>query len=151
VARLATESVCVFLIFYTIFAIVSSPAYAVIDPATREVRVERYHYFLPSRRTLKRDELERIEVVEAPRLPSGEGRESQRRDLSYYVRVYLKAKDGRRFKIFRSNMAGSPSENREKAFLVTQSAASILDLPVLYATAGKEKGKRVSLQGKAAS
>jgi hypothetical protein len=141
VARVATGAACVFLIFYPIFAIFSSPTYVVIDPSRREVTVERYHYFIPSRRVLKHDELERIEVAEPSRVPSGKGEKDSKRDLSYYVRVYLVTREGRRFKIFRSGMTGAPSENREKAFLVTQSASSNLDLPVVYTGGGEKRGR----------
>jgi hypothetical protein len=139
IARLAMGIACIFLIFYTIFYIFSSPTYAIIDPTSHEVIVKRYHYFIPSRTLLKRDDLERIKVIESSRIPSGESQESSKRDLSYYVRVYLETKGGQRLKIFRSGMAGAPLENREKAFLVTQSASSALDIPVAYTIAGWKK------------
>jgi len=140
VMRLAMGVACVALLFYSIFTIFSSPTYVMIDPSAREVTVERYHYFIPSRRRVKRGELERLVVVEAPRPPVGEGEKGSRRDLSYYVRVYLELKGGERLKIFRSGMTGAPSENRGKAFLITQSAASALDLAVAYTRSGGGRG-----------
>lgn len=136
VARSVTGAACAFLILYGIFTIVSSPTYVIIDPTARELTVERYHYFIPSRRRLERDELEKLEVVEPSRSPAGEGEKGSRRDLSYYVRVYLDLKGGGRLKIFRSGMTGAPFENRRKAFLVTQSAVSALDIPVVYTRRG---------------
>jgi hypothetical protein len=140
VAPLAMGAACVLLFSYTIFTFFSSPTFVILDPSTREATVERYHYFIPSRQQLKRDELERIEVVEPSHVPAGEGESGSRRDLSYYVRIYLELKDGRRLKIFRSGMTGAPSENREKAFLVTQSAAAALGIPVVYTRRGDKGG-----------
>jgi hypothetical protein len=140
VAPLAMGAACALLFSYTIFTFYSSPTYVILDPSTHEATVERYHYFIPSRRQLKSDELERIEVVEPSRVPAGEGESGSRRDLSYYVRIYLDLKDGRRLKIFRSGMTGAPSENREKAFLVTRNAAEALDVPVVYTRQGDRRG-----------
>ena len=139
VARLATGIACVLILFYSIFAIVSSPTYVTIDPSSREVLLERYYYFIPWCRTLQRSDLERISVVESSQPPSAEEEKGSKRDLSYYVKVYLEKKERGRLKLFRSGMTGAPYENREKAFIVSESAASALDLPVAYAIRGKEK------------
>ena len=139
VARLATGIACVVFLFYSIFAIVSSPTYVTIKPSSREVLVERYYYFIPWRRTLQRSDLDRISVVESSQPPSAEEEKGSKRDLSYYVKVYLELKGRGRLKLFRSGMTGAPYDNREKAFLITESAASALDLPVAYTMRGKEK------------
>jgi hypothetical protein len=140
VAPLAMGAACALLFAYTIFTFFSSPTYLIIDPSTHEAIVERYHYFIPSRRQFPHDQLERLEVVESPHVPVEEGESGSRRDLSYYVRIYLELKDGRRLKIFRSGMTGAPSENREKAFLVTQRASEALDVPVAYTRRGDKRG-----------
>jgi hypothetical protein len=137
VARLVTGSLAVFLCFYSIFTIFSSPTFVVIDPPGEGATVERYRYFIPSRKRYGCDRMERIEVEESPQAPSGDEEGGSRRDLSYFVRVYLRLKDGSRLKIFRSGMTGAPYENRQKAFLVTLSAAQALGLPVAYAVRGK--------------
>jgi hypothetical protein len=139
VARLATGIACVAFLFYSIFAIVSSPTYVTIDPSNREVLLERYYYFIPWRRTLKRSDLERISVVESSQPPTAEEEKGSKRDLSYYVKVYLERKEGGRLKLFRSGMTGAPYENREKAFIIVESTASALDLPVIYTIRGKER------------
>lgn len=139
IAPLATGIGCLLLTFYSIFTVFSSPTYVIIDPSTRQVTLERYHYFIPSRRRFEYHKLDRIEVVESSRPPAEEGETGSRRDLSYFVRVYLKLKGGKRLKIFRSGMTGAPSENRTKAFLVTQDASRALDLPVVYTRQGEKR------------
>jgi len=139
VARLATGIACVVLLFYSIFAIFSSPTYVTVEPSNREVLVERYFYFIPWRRTLQRSDLERVAVVESSQLPSTREGKRSRRDLSYYVKIYLELKGRRKLKLFRSGMTGAPSDNREKAFLVAESTANALDLPVAYTLRGAKK------------
>lgn len=136
VMRLALGISFLVLLFYSIFAIFSSPRYAIIDPAAREVTLERYHYFIPTRRSFRREELAGLEVIESPRTPPQESEKGSRRDLSYYVRVYLKLAGGRKLKIFRSGMTGAPSENRAKAFLIAAEVARTLDVPVAYRRRG---------------
>lgn len=139
VARLATGIACIVLLFYSIFTIVSSPTYVTIKPSSREVLVERYYYYIPWRRTLQRSDLERISVVESSQPPSAEEEKGSKRDLSYFVKIYLELKERGRLKLFRSGMTGAPSDNREKAFLIAESTASALDLPTVYTVRGKEK------------
>jgi hypothetical protein len=130
---------CVVLLFYSMFAIFSSPTFVIIDPASREAILERYHYFIPSRHGMGKNELQGLEVIESQRLPAAEGEKGSRRDLSYFVRVYLISKDGRRLKIFRSGMTGAPVDNRSKAFLIVQGISGALDIPVSYTRRGVEK------------
>lgn len=100
---------------------------------------ESYRYFIPLRRELPREGIAGVEVVEARRAPgTGEGSEP-RRDLSYFVRIYLKFADGKRRRVFRSGVTGSPHDNREAAFLIAEALASSLDLPIIYHTRGGEK------------
>lgn len=132
VVRLAMGIACILLVFYCIFSIATSPTYVIIGPMSREVVVERYYYLIPRRRRLKRGEFERLSVVESSRPPSSGGDKSSRRDLSYYVHVDLESKGEGKLRLFRSGMAGAPLENREKAFLIAQSTASALALPVVY-------------------
>jgi hypothetical protein len=127
---------CIVLLFYTMFTIFSSPTYVTVDPLTRELTVERYHYFIPSRKRVGPQELDGLEVIESPRVPAAEGEKGSRHDLSYYVRVYLKRKDGRRLKLFSSGMTGAPSDNRIKAFLIVQGLVAGLDIPVSYTRRG---------------
>ena len=122
---------CVVLLFYSMFAIFSSPTYIIVDHTARELTLEKYHYFMARSRRIGRDELEGLEVTESPRVPAAEGATSSKRDLSYYVRVYLRRKDGKSLKLFRSGMTGAPSENRMKAFLITRSVSDALDIPGL--------------------
>ena len=120
VMRIALGIGYIVCLFFSMFAMFSSPTYAIVDPSARELTVERYHYFIPSRLRLGRERLEGLEVIESPRVPAAEGERGSRRDLSYYVRVYLRLKDGRPLKLFRSGMTGAPSDNRNKAFLIVQ-------------------------------
>lgn len=137
VARVVTGSLAVFLCFYSIFTIFSSPTFVIIDPSGKGATVERYRYFIPSRKRYEGGQMEGIEVEESSHSPSGDEEGGSRRDLSYFVRVYLRLKDGSRLKIFRSGMTGTPYQNRQKAFLITVSAAQALGLPVAYAARGK--------------
>lgn len=139
VARVPTGISCIVLLIYSMFAIVSSPTYVIIDPVSRGVMVERYHYYLPSRHQIPADELESILVMESARPPAEGDDKSSKRDLSYFVRIYLGLKDGGRLKLFRSRMTGAPLENRNKAFLIAEGAAKALDIPVIYASRGKQR------------
>jgi hypothetical protein len=130
---------CVVLLSYSMFTIFSSPTFVIIDPASREAILESYHYFIPSRHRVGKNDLEGLEIIESQRLPAAEGEKGSRRDLSYFVRVYMRLKDGRRLKIFRSGMTGAPADNRSKAFLIVQGLSGALDIPVSYTRRGVEK------------
>jgi hypothetical protein len=138
---------CVVFLFYSMFTIFSSPTYVIVDPEAQELTLERYHYFMPSRRRIGREEVEGLEVTESPRVPAAEGETGSKRDLSYYVRVYLRQKDGKRLKLFRSGMTGAPSDNRIKAFLIVQSVSDALDIPVDYRRRGLEEDDTEEGQG----
>ncbi len=140
IMRLPLGISCVVLLFYSMFAIFSSPTYVSVDPAARELTLERYRYFISSRRRLGRDDLEEVEVAESPRVPTAEGGQTSRRDLSYFVRVCLKRKNGRPMKLFRSGTTGAPAENRAKAFLIVESVARAMDIPVVYTRRGLGDG-----------
>lgn len=140
VFRLFLGISCIVLLFYSMFTMFSSPTFVVSDPAAHELIVERYHYFIPSRRRLGRDELEGLEVIESGRVPGSGGERGARHDLSYFVRVYLKRKDGRSLRLFSSGMTGAPSDNRTRAFLIVQGLARDLDIPVSYTRRGREGG-----------
>jgi len=141
IARLATGICAVALLFYSIFAIFSSPTYLIIDPGKRILTWESYRYFVPLRREMPRESIAGVEVVEARRAPAtGEG-SGARRDLSYFVRVYLKLADGKRRRVFRSGTTGSPHDNRTAAFLIVEELARSLALPIFYHTPdGEEAG-----------
>ncbi len=147
VMRIALGIGCVVLLFYSMFTIFSSPTYAIVDPVKREVTVERYHYFIPSRRRIGQEDLAALEVVESPRVPGAMGERISKRDLSYYVRLYLVRKDGKRLKLFRSGMTGAPPENRNKAFLMVQSVTEALDIPVIYTRRGSEEDRALEGEG----
>lgn len=147
VMRIALGISCVVTLFYSMFAIFSSPTYVLVDPVKREVTVERYRYFIPSHHRVSREELAVLEVVESPRLPGTAAEKSSKRDLSYYVRVYLVREDGKRLKLFRSGMTGAPSENRNKAFLMAQSVTEALDIPVIYTRRGSEEDRALEGEG----
>ncbi len=142
VHRLALGIACVVLLAYSIFAIFSSPTFVRVEPDGSGVTVEKYRYFIPRRRWFPREQLRGITVIESPREPSAPGEKGSKRDLSYFVRVYLEAEGGRRFNLFRSGISGSPYENREKAYLITESASRTLNLPVFYGRrgVGEEQG-----------
>ena len=139
VMRVAMGAACVVLLFYSMFAIFSSPTFVIIDPQAREVILENYHYFIPGRRHIGREEIESLEVVESPRIPTAQEEEGSRRDLSYYVRVYLRLKDGGRTAVFRSNMTGAPADNRSKAYLCVEETVAALDIPVDYTRRGSDE------------
>jgi len=147
VMRVALGIGCIVCLFFSMFAIFSSPTYVIVDPVARGLTVERYHYFIPSRRRLGREDLEGLEVIESPRVPTTEGEQGSKRDLSYYVRVYLKRKEGHPLKLFRSGMTGAPSDNRNKAFLIVQGLAGALDIPVFYTRRGLEDKHAQEQQG----
>lgn len=137
VARLATGICAVTLLFYSIFAIFSSPTYLVIDPARKVLTWETYRYFIPLRREMTRGDVAGVEVVEARRFAeTGEG-PGPRRDLSYFVRVYLKLADGGRRRVFRSGTTGSPQDNRAAAFLIVETLARAMSLPIFYHVKGE--------------
>lgn len=139
VMRIATGIGFMVLVFYSIFAIFSSPTFVIIDPRAHEVTLERYRYFIPSRHRIGREELESLEVVESPRVPAAVGEKGSRRDLSYYVRIFLKPKGGGKLRIFRSGMTGAPADNRRKAFLIVENIVVALDIPVTYSRRGIDK------------
>ncbi len=134
---------CIVILFYSMFAIFSSPTYVISEPGTQALTLERYYYFIPRRKRLDRDGLEGLEVVESPRVPSAREEKGARRDLSYFVRVYLRRSGGRRLKLFGSGMTGAPAENRAKAFLIAQRLAGDLDIPVYYTRHGADEEGRV--------
>jgi hypothetical protein len=136
IVRLVLGVSCIVILFYSMFTIFSSPTYAISDAVTCQLTLERYHYFIPSRKTIGRDELEGLEVIESPRVPDMEGERASKHDLAYFVRVYLKRKDGRRLKLFSSGMTGAPVDNRNKAFIIVQRLSGDLDIPVLYTRRG---------------
>lgn len=147
VARLLSGILAVSLLFYSILAIFSSPTYVVILPEERAVIWEDYRFFISFRRRFAREDLGGLEVVESGRLPSGEVGSAFRRDLSYSVHVYLKPVKGRRRMLFRSGMGGNPLENRARAYLVVESMARSLDLPVVY---NRLQGPRKAVRGQKA-
>lgn len=142
VAPMATGISTAVLLFYTMFAIFSSPTYVVIDAAASECSLERYRYFIPLRRRLSHADLKGLTVIESARPPAEPGEKGSRKDLSYFVRVYLDLQNGRRLKIFRSGITGSPYENREKAFLVARETSAALRIPVSYGRRGAGEGPR---------
>ena len=144
VARLATGISAVILLFYSIFAIFSSPTYLVIDPERKALTWETYRYFIPLRREMTRGDLAGVEVVEARRIAEAGEDPGPRRDLSYFVRVYLKLADGRRRRVFRSGTTGSPGDNRAAAFLIVEALAQALSLPIFYHVKGGGGGEEVS-------
>ncbi|MEW6554151.1 MAG: hypothetical protein AB1384_07690 [Actinomycetota bacterium] len=137
VLRLELGISCIVILFYSMFTIFSSPTYAICDAGTRQLILERYHYFIPSRKAMEREELEGLEVVESQRVPDEGGERATRHDLAYFVRVYLLRKGGRRLKLYGSGMTGAPADNRAKAFLIAQHLAGELDIPVKYARRGR--------------
>lgn len=141
VHRLTLGIACVVLLAYSMFAIFSSPTFVRFDAGAREATVDTYRYFLLRSRRFSRENLEGITVVEARREPAPPGEKGTRRDLSYFVRVYLRLANGRRLKIFRSGISGSPYENREKAYLIAEEASRALGLPVEYSRRGTGKGE----------
>lgn len=126
---------CIVLLFYSMFTMFSSPTYVITDPAAREIILESYYYFIPKRSRMGRKELEGLEVIESPRVPATDGNGS-RHDLSYFVRIYLMKKEGRRLKLFGSVLTGTPSENRLKAYYIVQGIAACMDIPVHYTRRG---------------
>lgn len=134
IARMATGICAVVLLFYSILAVFSSPTYLVILPEEKAVMWERYRFFFPFRRKHSRDELEEIVVDESGVASAeGEGRPSGRR-LSYSARVYLRHREGRKHRVYRSEMSGSLAENRTRAFLVAEALSAHLDLPISYSS-----------------
>jgi len=138
---------CIVILFYSMFTIFSSPTYAISDAATRQLTLERYHYFIPSRKTIGREELEGLEVIESPRVPDTKGERGSKHDLSYFVRIYLKRKNGRRLKLYSSGMTGAPADNRTKAFLLVQRLAGDLDIPVYYTRRGLSEERALEQPG----
>lgn len=134
VARMATGICAVVLLFYSILAVFSSPTYLVILPEERAVIWERYRFFFPFRRKHSREEFLEI-VVEESGADSveGEGRPS-RRSLSYSARVFLRRREGGKHRVYRSEMSGSPAENRTRAFLVAEALSAHLDLPISFSS-----------------
>ncbi len=147
VMRLVLGVSCIAILFYSMFTIFSSPTYAISDAATRQLTLERYHYLIPSRKTIEREEIEGLEVIESPRVPAVQGERSSKHDLAYFVRVYLKYKDGRRLKLYSSGMTGAPADNRTKAFLIVQRLAGDLDIPVLYTRRGHSEERATEQPG----
>ncbi len=139
VARVATGICAVALLFYSILAVFSSPTYLVVLPAEKAVVWERYRFFLPFRRKHLREELEEIVVVESGGEPVERGERPSGSSLSYSARVYLRLRGGGNRSVFRSEMSGSPPENRTRAFLVTETLAANLGLPVSYVRRGGER------------
>jgi len=131
VVRLASAIACVVLFVYSMFTMCSSATYVIIDPVLKELTIEKFYYLLPIRRRVATDTMQALLVEESAPPAEDEG-ENSKRDLSYYVRVYLIIKDGRRLKLFGSGMTGSPQENRKKAYLITRSIAAAWNLPVNY-------------------
>ncbi len=140
---------CVVFLFYSMFAIFSSPTYVATDPGAHELVVERYHFFIPRRSRIGREQAELLEVMESARVPTGEGRVAGR-DTSYYVRVHLRKTSGRRLRLFSAGMTGAPYDNRLKAYFIVHDVARALDVPVAYSRRGvaaagrdgKESGER---------
>ncbi len=147
ILRIALGITFIILLFYSIFAIFSSPTYIIIDARAREVTLERYRYFIPRRRKFGRDEVEGLEVAESPHVPATEAEKGSRRDLSYYVRVYLVLKNGKKLRIFRSGITGAPADNRSKAFLIVEYMVDALDITVAYSQPGANKPSEDALHG----
>lgn len=140
VARLAMGICAVTMLFYSIFAIFSSPTYLLILPDERAVIWEKYRFFIPFRRKHPREELAEIVVEESGDFISGDENATSRRNLSYSSRIYLRWTGGRKRRVFRSEMSGSALENRAKAFVVVETLVGNLDLPVVYSRRGKKGG-----------
>jgi hypothetical protein len=148
VARYVNGILCVVFLFYSIFTLYSSATYAAVLPLSQELEIDRYFYLIPSKKRIGSDKLQAVLVKESSRSPGDSEEKASKRDLSYYVRVYVLLKDGRRIKIFRSGMTGAPLDNRKKAYLITESTARILGLPVQYATPrGKSGVEELRLAG----
>jgi hypothetical protein len=135
VARFVTGILSIILLVYSIFTMYSSATFAIIDPDSKELRIEKYYYLLPLKRVLPADKIDSLLVKESARPPADSEEKASKRDLSYYVRIYALLKDGKRVKLFRPGMTGAPLENRGKAYLVTTSIAVALDIPVQYSAA----------------
>lgn len=140
VARLATGICAVALLFYSLLAVFSSPTYLIVFPKEKAVVWERYRFFLPIRRKHLREELEEIVVVESGGGSVEEDGKYSGGSLAYSARIYLRWRRGRKRRVFRSEMSGSPLENRTRAFLVAEALAVHLGLPVSYS--GKDGGTK---------
>ncbi|WP_287155539.1 hypothetical protein [Candidatus Solincola tengchongensis] len=141
VARMATGISAVALLFYSILAVFSSPTYLVIVPEEKAVVWERYRFFLPLRRKYLSEDLKEIVVLESGGGPrEGDDGRPPGRSLAYSARVYLRWRGGSKRRVFRSEMSGSPEENRTRAYLVAEALAINLGLPVSYS--GERRGGR---------
>jgi hypothetical protein len=147
VLRLELGISCIVILFYSMFTIFSSPTYAICDAATRRLVLERYHYFVPSRKAIGREELEGLEVAESQRVPGDDAERASKHDLAYFVRVYLIREGGRRLKLYSSGMTGAPADNRAKAFLIVQRLAGDLDIPVTYKRRGQSEERAAEQPG----
>lgn len=128
VLRPYTGLASAFLLFYSILAIFSSPTYAVLEAGNKLV-IERYRFFLPTKVTISAEQLSRIVVEETEVAPLLSGKHSQR---LYMARVWLEEKGGKRHRVFRTHLNGTPERNREEVFLTVERLVKNLGLPVLH-------------------
>ncbi|OFW56881.1 MAG: hypothetical protein A2V52_06760 [Actinobacteria bacterium RBG_19FT_COMBO_54_7] len=138
VARLTNGIACLILLVYSMFTVYSSATYVIIDPVSKELLIEKNRYLLPKKHRINMADVKTLLVEESGRPPAEAEGEISKRDLSYSIRIWLILKDGRRLKLFKPGMTGSPQENRKKAYLITSSTAAIWNLPVDYSV--KRKG-----------
>jgi hypothetical protein len=148
VARFVTGILCIPFLIYSIFTMYSSATYAIIDPESKELRIEKYYYLLPVKRTIGSEDITSLVVKESARPPADSEEQASKRDLSYYVRVYALLKNGKRVKLFRSGVTGAPLDNRKKAYLIATTIAATMNLPVEYSTArDRSAAKEMHLAG----
>lgn len=100
-----------------------------------------YRYFLRRDSVFPASDFDHVLVEESPRPPSPGGK-GGRGDISYYARVFLERKDGKRLRVYRTGFSGSPLRNREGAFLVAEAASRALHLPVRYVGGRSREGKK---------
>ncbi len=115
------------LVFFSIFAIFSSPTYLRIEDG--ELFLDRTRLFINFTKSLSREEMEKIVVEESHRASQWEEDKVPERDISYFVNVYIKTKRGR-IKAFQSSLSKHPRENRELASSISSELSSITGLQV---------------------
>ncbi len=134
VLRLYTGIASAILLFYSMLAIFSSPTFAALEPG-KSLMIERYRFFLPVRRSIPSERLSRIVVEETIVSPLFSGKRSQQ---LYLARIWLEEKGGKRHRVFRTHLNGTPQKNREEVFLVLELLVEGLGLSVLHLR--KERG-----------
>ncbi len=115
------------LVFFSIFAIFSSPTYLRIEEGN--FFLDRIRLFIHFTRQLSREEMERIVVEESRRASQWDDDKVPERDISYFINVYIYFKRGR-VKAFQSSLSRHPRENRELAHSIASELSSITGLQV---------------------